>query len=332
MVIAVIDSGINSKVRNIKIVNKVCFCYGHNGQIERTTDTKDLNGHGTLICKLIQSINSENSFFIVKILNKENRASSELLIRALEYLLDYEIDIVLMSLATVDDRNLDKLKLCVRNLYNRNVVMISSVHNKYPISYPAVFDEVLGVCGMKFYSNEIYFDEKKNIEFIADSSFLYGDFNGKEMRILAGTSKAAAVVAARISQIPNFEQIQKCERNKTLHFYFGSSSFEQFMSEHNLSLRSEDNLHVRPYIGKDDRNLKVMELITRYNCDLSISDVKKKPLWHLIDSLDTLNQFLKEVFGFFNICSDEVVYSGNDLYSIDNLCNKLYGMETVKSI
>lgn len=331
MVIAVVDSGINTKVRNLKIVNKVCFCYGHSGQIEKKKDTEDLNGHGTLICKLIQSINNENSFFIIKILNKENRASSELLIRALEYLLDYDIDIVLMSLATVEDRNLDKLKLCVRNLYNRNVVMISSVHNKYPISYPAVFNEVLGVRGMKFFSNDIYYDEKRNIEFIADSSFSYGDFNGKEMRALGGTSKAAAVVAARISQIPNLKQIQKCERIKTLHFYFGSSSFEQFMSEHNLSLRSEENLHVRPYIGRDDRNLKVMELITKYNCDVSISDVKKKPLWHLINSLDTLNQLLREVIVFFNISIDDIVYSGNDLYSIDNLCNKLYEMETVKS-
>lgn len=327
MVIAVIDSGINKNYKNIKIIKKICFYYKDNGKIESKTDIEDLNGHGTLICKLLQSINSENLYFIIKILNKDNRSSTELLICALEYLLDYDIDIVLMSLATVDDKNLAKLNQCIKNLHDKNIVMIAAAHNKFQVCYPAILDNVLGVGGLKFYTNDIYYDEKKSIEFIADSSLMYSDFDGKEMRSLSGTSKAAAIVTARLSQIPNFEQMQKVDLIKNLNCYFGSSSFLDFLSEHNLSLKSDENLHINPYIGSDNRNFKVMKIISKYTYDLPISEIRDKPLWHIIDSLNTMNRLLKEVVILYNLNYEDIVYSGNDLYSVDNLCNKLFVME-----
>lgn len=333
MVIAIIDSGISEAFEHFNIIGGISFFYAANNEIECNADLRDMNGHGTMICKVISSINPNVSFYIVKILDKNNRASSELLLHALDYLISckMDIDIILMSLATIDNAYIEKMNSLINELYSKGVILIASAHNKYDVSYPAVLENVIGVKGARLYTNKIYYNKSASIECIADSSLVYCNYNTKNsiFKTFGGTSKAAAIVAACISQLEK-SNLTIENREITLNLKFGAVNYETFLMKNNLSEKGEKNLCTYNYIGNDKRNYELIKLINTFCTGLSKTQISERPLWHLIDSLETMNIILINAANMFEIDSRSVVYTGSDLYSVNNLCNKLYIMEENK--
>ena len=93
--IAIIDSGIDLDFYENNVIKYVEYT-------EETGDESeyDSNGHGTLCCSTMLSINPAIQFVVIKILNEKNLCSDERLLRALNLLKDVDVDIINLSLST----------------------------------------------------------------------------------------------------------------------------------------------------------------------------------------------------------------------------------------
>lgn len=208
MTVAILDSGIS--------VEKVNFTITGIENIIRAREAVniDLNGHGTMCAKTIDYIQQNNKYVIVKCLDQNLRGSSEELLRALEYLLYMDVDIVNLSLATNSHLYYKELQLICDKLKTQGKIIVSSVAKNEKNSVPAVFSAVVGVEGrqMERHDSVIYKADKK-IQCIADSSPLIIKHNNSFV-VFAGHSKAAACLTGVITKKLCQNQIEITSQGK----------------------------------------------------------------------------------------------------------------------
>ncbi|NMA85344.1 MAG: S8 family serine peptidase [Epulopiscium sp.] len=168
--IAVIDTGIDLSNMQIKksmqSVQGVRFRRMKDSSLDITTTTEDQNciiddiGHGTAICGIILGHNPEVELYTVKMFDKDNLFSDEnMLTTVLEYIYyNVDCDIVNLSLGLclLDDYN--KLYTICERFTRDNRIIISAFDNNGSISYPAEFDNVIGVTSEEIcYRNDEYY-------------------------------------------------------------------------------------------------------------------------------------------------------------------------------
>ena len=201
MNIAIIDSGININNKHIAhtILDGISIC----SENELTSsDFTDLNGHGTYCAEIITRICPQAKFIIVKILNSNNQGSSECLLKALKYLENRDVDIINMSLSTYHHDFREQLQKACERLHSKGVVMVSSLANHAKSSYPAVFNNVLGVRGKIFLGERDYiYCPDQSIQCIASSvPVLVNDLDGK-YTFFGGNSKATAIITGILAEL-----------------------------------------------------------------------------------------------------------------------------------
>lgn len=206
--IAVIDTGIdiNDKdvKRNIRFDKNIQLKH-----ISKYEDLDDIHGHGTYCAKTILTICEDISnieIYPVKIFDNRGATSNENLVKALENILDSDIDIVNISASTMNDKYKRELEdICYK--LQKNGKVITSSHHKRAIendSFPTVFGSVIGVDG----SYEIYRDsdyvyrQNNKIQMIANKNECFIEFN-KKVTHFGKSSRACAVVTGIICNIFN---------------------------------------------------------------------------------------------------------------------------------
>lgn len=104
-------------------------------------------GHGTAIASIILSHNPNAELIIVKILNSELFCADEdMLIFALTYILEnIEFDIVNLSLGISSVNDDGKLESICNKYYDEGKIIVSAFDNKGALSFPAMYDHVIGV-------------------------------------------------------------------------------------------------------------------------------------------------------------------------------------------
>lgn len=158
MKIAIIDSGLDKKfVDEKKIIGGCMFKYSDDDKVICVSDEYfDDNGHGTATYQIIeQNGNEKNQYYIIKILDKNNETSTEILIHALRYLLEIDVNIIHLSLAIEkhDFSGMLQLKQVCKRLTKKNKLLICAQRNKTNIpTFPAAYSSVLGVDSI--YSND----------------------------------------------------------------------------------------------------------------------------------------------------------------------------------
>lgn len=152
--IAVIDSGIDPHFRNeskIHIVGEKTIYDCRN--IELTTsiqeNVNDEIGHGTAVISIIHKMVPEAKFYVIKAFgNDKFEIEVDKLVRAVKYVVDnYDVDIVQISSGTVGAENEDLVKLqkYINKLWEKGCIIVSAFDNLGAISYPAAFENVIGV-------------------------------------------------------------------------------------------------------------------------------------------------------------------------------------------
>lgn len=123
--IAIVDSGIDLTVHK-NIIGFVDFTKNNK---EISNDIYDSNGHGTKCVSVISKVNPSVEFFVVKILNDQNRCDSKSLLEALKYLLDVDVNIINMSLATNDLTYYKEYSEICNQLYSQGKIIIAALSN-----------------------------------------------------------------------------------------------------------------------------------------------------------------------------------------------------------
>lgn len=194
--VAVIDSGIDVH-NDIETSQWIDFS-------EKVSGYKpiDSNGHGTEIAGVIAArkngigiigIANEVELYSVKVLNKDNQATVSSVIKALEWCINNDIDIINMSFGM--DQYSKILEEVIKKAYKNGILLVASAGNNNKVQYPAKYKEVVAVGAID--------KELKNVDYSADGSGVELVAPGKEVQTTGfvgsyvtteGTSIAAAHV------------------------------------------------------------------------------------------------------------------------------------------
>ena len=141
--IIIIDSGVEDCINE----DGICFSYSNFEIIQEHTSFRDNVGHGTAIYGIIKSHNSDVKCLHVKIFDKENDYIREdVLLHALNYIYEkIECKYINMSLGiAIPVKRKELYDICQR-LKEKGVILVSAFDNMEVLSYPAAFDNVIGV-------------------------------------------------------------------------------------------------------------------------------------------------------------------------------------------
>ena len=214
--IAVVDSGIDLKIYEKYVTEYIEFCSN-----EDESGTFDSNGHGTLCCSTILSVNSNIKFVIIKVLNQNNLCSDERLLCALRYLTEMDVDIINLSLSTDSVEYLEEYKKIFIKLKGQGKVIVAATKNGNKPSIITNLPEVIGVYGGIFRNYEDYwYQRNKNIQCVTNNiPYLVKGFNGK-YELFGGNSKATALFTGIISKHWNeIKNLTWHDRDRVLELY-----------------------------------------------------------------------------------------------------------------
>lgn len=162
---------------------------------------QDEFGHGTLVGNILHDfLQKDINLFVIKIVDHTGNCNLELLIESLNYCYEnLKCNIIQASLGTLysDERLLE----VVRKLNKKGVLIISAFSNEGCLSYPAAYEEVLGIDVTKKYKKvEEYEYIDNSIVNIrgADTYYRTYGLNGKKS-IVHGSSFYCSYITAMIA-------------------------------------------------------------------------------------------------------------------------------------
>lgn len=214
--IAIIDSGVKLNHPALR---------GTSPQIVRFSNLEEGKGscgHGTAIYNIIKKTESFADIINFQITNEDEEVCYETLIDCLTTIRDnYDIDIINLSLGLSLCDNLEELYSICNDLALKGVIIVSAFENFGAISYPAAFENVIGVTSVdrcRKIDDFILFDDKMlnigangNLQRLAWDNPDYIIFNGNSFACAHTTVQVARFMiegATTFSEIlSSFEKI-----------------------------------------------------------------------------------------------------------------------------
>lgn len=217
MKIVVLDSGlnINSSLAKEMNFNGGVEIYEEEGKVKIRYDAIDDLGHGTSVASYIKKLYSECEIIPVKIISNNMLANTNVMCMALEYIYrNISCDIINISAGVVSCDEKNRLHNICKLLVKRNTIIVAAYDNGGAVSFPATFDCVIGVDGVreKWATNQF----KKVQHNISDYVFALKETRlpslDDQIEICSGNSFIAPIVTAKVARLISmghntFEQV-----------------------------------------------------------------------------------------------------------------------------
>lgn len=198
----VIDSGIDTGISELGkyVVFSTGFRINEEGYITEYPDMEVKHSHGTVISLIIRHICSNIELISLNILNENAATDGRILLYAMSRALDYQPDIIHMSLGTTRWKYKRHIKRILREANRRNIALVAAASNQGSESYPAGINGVFGVKSGSF---------KENQHYSYRSGFFYAPFSGagipgyglEDLSEASGTSISAAFITGHLANI-----------------------------------------------------------------------------------------------------------------------------------
>ena len=145
--VAIIDSGLDTSRRDLakSVVGGVSIRVGDDGAIRRSADYGDEAGHGTACAGIIGGLAPEAELSIIRIFDAFLTASASVLEAALEHAGEEGAHVINASLGVTDTAVAGRLRDVCRSLHGAGICIVSAQPRGGERSFPAVFEEVIGV-------------------------------------------------------------------------------------------------------------------------------------------------------------------------------------------
>ena len=215
MIIAVLDSGYSGQ--NIERILGGISVSMNGEEAIFDKDYSDVYGHGTAVTELLMSQCSENvNFFIVRILDNSGSCSSGILFGALRYIFkNISCDLIHISAGVERLENSKELYEIIESMHKNKEYIVAAFANNGSVSYPAAFDNVLGV---DISSNSLKKEQYEAVEgsivdYRTSSRFYRVNWLGKLM-IVNGSSFSSTAVTAKAATILDEKCISSFEELK----------------------------------------------------------------------------------------------------------------------
>lgn len=167
----------------------------------------DTHGHGTHISSLFvgdNGISPMANIYIGKV-TFNNKAKKEALIKAIDFAIAHNIDIISMSLGS---SHIDQdLSSKIDEAYHKGIIIVAAAsNNSNEIGFPAAHSHVISVAAINesFQSMNHYYDFKPNI--FAPGSNIYGALPDNKYGKLSGSSIATGITSACLSNFVSYSK------------------------------------------------------------------------------------------------------------------------------
>lgn len=228
--VVIIDTGYDYSGKYKDDISGIEIKKGTKDVFDLSSDFHDEIGHGTAIINMILK-EQQCEIFVIKIFSKEQITDGQLLNAGLRYICDMkDVNFLVISLGV---RQYDfEMQLLVQRLAKNGTIIISAFDNMGCVSYPAGFEEVIGVDVTEKYRTGNEFDVYSGdlIDVRGGNEFYRLDWVGQKKMILGGSSFLVAKILIQILKsselVTNKEQAirslcksaqQIIEKKKTKH-------------------------------------------------------------------------------------------------------------------
>ncbi len=144
--IAIIDSGVNPSHPHVQgVAGGLTFALDPDGRPNATAGFEDRIGHGTAIAGIFKEKLPDARIWAVKIFQSDLTASSKLLIAALEWAIEANVEMIHLSLGTEREKDRQPLARICQLAYQKGIIILAAARGYEDIVYPAVFKTVIGV-------------------------------------------------------------------------------------------------------------------------------------------------------------------------------------------
>lgn len=321
--VAVLDTGIDKEHEYLKenIIGGIAF-EPKDEYIITSDKYDDKNGHGTACSSIIKKEFRDVDIFSVKILDHNGKSDIQVLEEALKYVLKTNIRLINLSLSLLTDEIVHDLYKICNELERNNKIVVCSLANGFEKSYPATFDNVIGVKGFILENeNSFWYNKRKKIQCIIDNnSYFYCGLNNSYKLFGKCNSQAAAKLTGKIARILSMEPDISLEK---LHEKLESLAIRNNWSQHNLkSSKRYPNFRNDLYTNDDTIFIKIVNIVikvlglNKYNHKLNKYGLFNK---HIGLTYDKCFDLIKEIEGQLNIKFDYMNISRYDFMSIYTL-------------
>jgi len=215
--VAIIDSGLDETHILPNIVHKMDLTITSSKSKNREF-CKDKIGHGTACAGIISKKAPKSELIIIKIFDFDLNACYKLLLRSILYAIEQSVNVINLSLGTTEDfGELKKLYDICQYACQNNIIIVSAENNSSGRdSYPANFNNVIGVTSGKiYYDYEYFYREDNSIELIGKGNYQKVNWLMGQSVFKSGNSFAAPHITGIISLVlqafPNSD-IQKVKK------------------------------------------------------------------------------------------------------------------------
>ncbi|WP_024622105.1 S8 family serine peptidase [Metaclostridioides mangenotii] len=309
--VAIVDTGIDKNHEYLKynIVDGIAF-ESMEDYIFVSDNYEDENGHGTSCASIIKKEFEDVGIFVVKVLDKQGRSNIQVLEEALKFLLDTDIKIISLSLSVMESELVQDLYKICEDLKKQGKIIVCSVANGFEYSYPAKFDNVIGVKGFILENeNAFWYNQDSEIQCIMDNnSYLRCGLNNSYKLFGKCNSQAAAKLSGKIANLVNensnikLDDLNKILSQVAMRNYWTSNDLESSKRYPNFK---EDEKNINKKILKDvvdilsevlniDKDNNILYKYSLFNKNIGLNadncfDVIKKLEKKFTISLDYMN-------------------------------------------
>lgn len=225
--IAVIDSGCDRFIADdYRISRGISFIKDREGFVlEKNDNYYDYLGHGTACIDIILQFAPSVEILPIKVFASKLETSIEILVAAINYAIESNVDLINLSLGTKLSEALYPLYGICEKAKQRNIVIVSSNANADINSYPAIFENVISVSSMK--TNEkfdVMFNEDEIVECFADGFPADAlTLNGKR-HPMSGNSFASPIVSGIVALLIEKYSVKDIDSVRQLLFKFSMNN------------------------------------------------------------------------------------------------------------
>jgi subtilisin family serine protease len=144
--IGVLDSGWDRSLVDSRINKGVGLTSPRDElSLEFSEDDNDQNGHGTSCSELILRIAPDSELYPIKVFGEEIETSIDIIVEGIKWGIQYNMKILNLSLGTILPAALAPLYNICEIARRKGMIIISSKSNTEEWSYPAIFENAIGV-------------------------------------------------------------------------------------------------------------------------------------------------------------------------------------------
>ena len=149
--VAVLDSGWDRSISDPRVLPGMGFVDPDDDfALARNDDDQDVLGHGTACADVILDVAPDARVIPVKVFGNKLETSPGTLEAALHWAIDAGVQVINVSLGTRLEGTLHPLYRACERARQAGIIVVAAGHNANDWSYPAIFENVIGVSAARF--------------------------------------------------------------------------------------------------------------------------------------------------------------------------------------